>query len=382
MKKIAFTLPTKVINYMICLSILALGSCKKSPDTPLPETDGTVRYTMPDEATPHEGTWLQWPHDKQYGAGFRSQMEPAWIEMTRALQTAEKVHIVAYDQNEKAHIESVLADAGVPMTNVDFFIIPTNDYWTRDNGPIFVFDENDQLTITDWGFNGWGNDAAYDKCNAVPGHISSQTGIPSVDLNGMVLEGGAIEIDGQGTMMATRSSVTHRSRNPHLTEKEIETYMTTYLGITNFIWLDGTYGLEITDNHIDGAMKFIGNNTILTMEEQPLRDQGLSDGDIALLYSATNASGEAYTFDYLPETQNNVSNTNGQSLGYKGSYVNFYIGNAVVLVPIYQDPNDQVALDIIQQHFPNRDVVGIDARDMYELGGMVHCVTQQQPVAR
>ena len=319
---------------------------------------------------------------KQYGAGFRDQMEPSWIEMTRALQSGEKVHIVAYDATEQAHIESVLNSAGVPLTNVDFFQIPNDDYWMRDNGPIFVFDENNQLTITDWGFNGWGNDAAFSKCNAVPGVISSRIGIPSVDLNAVILEGGAIEIDGNGTMMATRSSVTHSSRNPNLTEQQIEAYFTSYLGITNFIWLDGTYGLEITDAHIDGAMKFIGNNTILTMEEAALLEMGLTSADVTKLYAATNASGVAYTFDYLPETQKNVVTTTGRNLGYPGSYINFYIANDVVLVPIYQDPNDQVALDIIQQHFPGRQVVGIDARDMYELGGMVHCVTQQQPAAR
>ena len=371
-------------KYLFAITLLAVAGCRHYDDPPAPDPtpDPSARYTMPEESQPHEGTWLQWPHDNQYGAGFRDRMEPAWIEMTRHLQAGERVHIVAYDDAEQAHIKAVLAEAGVPKNNINYFNVPTNDFWMRDNGPIFVYDEQDQLRITDWGFNGWGFDAPFKKDNAVPERLASLIGMPAIDLNAIVLEGGAIEVDGQGTLVATRSSVTHRSRNPRLSEKEMEAYLTTYLGITNFIWLDGTYGEEITDNHIDGVMKFIGNNTILTMNDDGLSYNGLSRSDISKLYSATNARGEAYRFDYLPMTANNVTTTQGKDLGYKGSYVNFYIANQVVLVPVYQDPNDRMALDIIQNHFPSRQVVGIDARDMYELGGMIHCVTQQQPEFR
>jgi hypothetical protein len=205
-------------------------------------------------------------------------------------------------------------------------------------------------------------------------------GIPRIDLNGMVLEGGAIEHDGNGTMMATRSSVTHSSRNPSLTEAQIEDTLTTYMGITKFIWLDGVYGQDITDMHIDGYVKFANDSTIVTMDSTDLDYWYVSGPEIDIIYNATNTSGDSYNIVIVPLTQNDVLTTIGTNLGYKGSYCNYYIANDVVLVPTYNDPNDASALAIIQGIYPNRTVIGIDVRNLYEYGGMIHCITQQQPI--
>ncbi len=339
----------------------------------------TPMYYMPEETAPHEGTWLQWPHNELYGPFYRDDVESTWVAMTEALHTGEKVHIVVYDSTEYNHVISVLNNASIPLTNIDFFIMETDDVWVRDNGPMFVYDNNDDLHILDWGFNGWGNDAPYSKCDQVPNKIATETGLNVVDLSAMILEGGAIEHDGHGTMMATRSSVTHSSRNPGLTEPQIEDYLTTYMGIENFIWLDGEYGQEITDMHIDGVMKFANDSTIVTMTPADLQYWGLSQADIDTLFAAKNKSGIAYQMVIIPLTQNNVSNTFGNNLGYKGSYANYYIANDVVLVPFYGDPNDNVALNIIQNIYPNKTAVGINVQNIYEYGGMVHCITQQQP---
>ncbi len=338
------------------------------------------QYVMPEETAQHEGTWLQWPHHYTYGMFYRNSLDNTWVEMTQALVNSEKVHIVAYNTTERDRIITLLNNASVSLTNVDFYIYENDDVWIRDNGPIFVYDMNDNLTILDWGFNGWGGDTPYSKCDLIPSAVATDLSIPVVDLSAMVLEGGAIEIDGNGTMMATRSSITHSSRNPSLTEAQIENYMTSNLGITNFLWLDGVYGLEITDMHIDGFMKFANDSIIVAMNNADLLYWELTQADIDTLLTAKNANGEAYTFINLPLTQNDVTTEYGTNLGYKGSYCNYYIANTVVVVPNYNDANDAAANAIIQSIYPNRIVIGIDVRNLYENGGMIHCVTQQQPI--
>ncbi len=341
----------------------------------------TVQYTMPEESEEHEGTWLQWPHNHLYGPWYRGDVTPTFVAMTNALQAGEKVHIIAYDNNERNFIQNRLNNAGVPMTNIDFYIYPTDDVWSRDNGPIFVHDQNGDLVILDWGFNGWGFDTPYSLDDVIPQSVSSALTIPRIDLSAMVLEGGAIEHDGQGTMMATRSSITDSSRNPGLTESQIEAYLTNYMGFTKFIWLDGVVGQDITDHHIDGFVKFANDSTIVTMDSADLYYWYVSNAEMDLIYNASNVNNKPYDIVIVPLTQNDVTTAYGSNLGYKGSYVNYYIGNDVVLVPTYNDPNDAVAINIIQTIYPNRTVMGVDVRNLYEYGGMIHCVTQQQPVA-
>jgi agmatine deiminase len=339
----------------------------------------TIKYTMPAETGQHEGTWLQWPHNYTYPPYWREDLEPSWIEMTKELQTGEKVHIIAYDENEKNHIIQVLNDAGVGLTNVDFFVHPDNDVWVRDNGPVFVFDEDGFMFILDWGFNGWGGDAPYELCDSIPVFVSGDIDIPFVDLSMMVLEGGAMEIDGNGSMMATKSSILNPDRNPFLTQSQVEEYLTINLGVTNFIWLEGVPGLEITDMHIDGFARFNDSTTIVCMDSLDLIYWEVPPSDINTLFNSINVNGDTYNYVYLPLTANDVVTTYGQHLGYKGSYVNYYIGNDVVLVPKYNDPNDDFAIAVLQSLFPSRTVVGIDVRNLYSQGGMIHCVTQQQP---
>jgi len=345
-------------------------------------------YLMPHENEPHEGTWLQWPHQYEYGLAYRNSLDDTWISMTQGLISGEKVHIIAYNTTEKNRIISLLNDAGVTLSNVDFFIFQTNDVWVRDNGPIFVRDSNGSLLIEDWGFNGWGGKFNYNLCNPIPAAIGTAISIPVINLNTiMVNEGGAVEVDGNGVLMACKSSIISQSppnsvRNPGMTQSQAEIIFTQYLGITKFIWLDGNVGdpNDITDFHIDGFAKFLNSDTLITMNNADLVYWGASSSDISTLYGASNINNTVYTKVYLPLTQNNVVTTNGNNLGYKGSYVNYYVANNVVLVPNYNDPNDVVANGVIQSLYPNRTVVGIDCRNLYEWGGMVHCVTQQQPV--
>ena len=194
----------------------------------------------------------------------------------------------------------------------------------------------------------------------------------SFDLNlpyqnvSMVNEGGSIEVDGRGTLMAKRSSILNPNRNPGMTQAEAESYFEYYLGVTNFIWLDGKIGGDVTDDHIDGTARFAHGDTIVI---------GNAVGnEHAILSNATDVDGNQYQIVDLPLTQNIVTGT------LKGLYINYYVGNDVVIVPKYNDPNDDVAKNILQGVYPTKTMVQIDFMELYKDGGVVHCVTKEEPV--
>lgn len=164
-----------------------------------------------------------------------------------------------------------------------------------------------------------------------------------------------------------------------MSEKKANAILSKYYGVSNIIWLDGVAGLEITDMHIDGFVKFAPNNTMITMNDNDLSEWSVSDADIERIKDAKNVNGEVYKKVLLPLTENNVTTAYGKKLDYKGSYINYYIANGVVLVPNYADPHDALANGIIAKLYPERKIIGIDVRNLYENGGMIHCVTQQQP---
>lgn len=259
---------------------------------------------MPEESDPHEGTWLQWPHQYQYGIEFRDGLDDTWIAMTRELVSSEKVHLVAYDETEKARIIDLLNNAGVSLSNIDFRVYPTDDVWARDNGPIYARDKTGNMVIQDWGFNGWGNKTKFNNCNAVPTKVAKDQGKTLVDLNTtMINEGGSVEIDGHGSFMACKSSILNDNRNPGMTQAKAEEIFTKYLGVTNFIWLDGVAGLEITDMHIDGFARFGNATTIVTMSESDLLEWSVPQKDIDKLYAAKNKDKVAFKFVKLPLTK-------------------------------------------------------------------------------
>ncbi len=383
---------SKFYSLILLAFVLLFSNCKKQIQmlsvsskvtSSLTENSSTAStsYTMPHEGVTHEGTWLQFPHEYEYGFKYRNDLIDTWVAMTKELVAVEKVHIIAYNLSHKNWIISKLNAAGVSLANVDFKLFQTNDVWVRDNGPIYVRNAAGSQKIEDWGFNGWGGKFRSGKCDLIPGKVGTSTGVPVVNLNStMIVEGGAVEVDGNGTLLATRSSILNSNRNPGMTQAKAEAIFTINLGVTDFIWLDGVKGKDITDQHIDGFARFANANTIVTMNSTDLKYWYLSQADINTLYAAKNAVGTPYNIIYLPLTKNNVKTTSGKNLGEKGSYVNFYEANGKVLMPAYNDPNDTVAKNILQGVYPNKTVVLIDVRNLYENGGMVHCVTQQQPL--
>ncbi len=357
--------------FLMLLSLLTLSNCQLLRDMenpPQPDL-GDAAYIMPSEESPHEGTWLQWPHNHTY-PGHTDRHDVTFIAITKALHTGERVHIIVYDQMEEQRVKTLLGAANIDLTQVDFYEWKTDDYWVRDNGPIFTFDENQQLVVQDWGFNGWGEKTPFQHCDQIPVKVSDILNLPKVSVS-MINEGGSVEIDGHGTLMAKKSSILNSNRNPGLSQSAAEAFFRQYLGVTNFIWLEGKAGQEITDDHIDGTARFANENIIVTYEEEESDPK-----EYQQLVEARNADGQAYDIVELPLTRYRLPGSRDY-----GIYINFYVGNEVVLVPNFEDPHDEIANARIQAIFPNRRVVGIPAIELGLDGGGVHCVTQQQPQA-
>ncbi|NOQ40345.1 MAG: agmatine deiminase family protein, partial [Anaerolineales bacterium] len=224
-------------------------------------------FHMPAEWEIHEGTWLQWPQDKVY-QGYELKLERIWLNMVEVLHDHENVHLIVNGKQQRDHIVDQLEYHRIGLSNIDFQIIPTNDVWARDNGPIFVINDEGDTAITDWTFNGWGGRFPYDLDDKVPGQIADKKNLPLFKIS-MVLEGGAVEVNGKGTFLATRTSIIDSYRNPGMSQEEIENTLSRYLGVNHFIWLTGAgrgecdqWGDE-TDSHIDIVARFTDANTVL-----------------------------------------------------------------------------------------------------------------------
>lgn len=355
-------------NIMMLLPVAGANNLR-TPTTDTRELVDQV-YVMPFEESRHEGTWLQWPHNYGWDPRHVQRYEETWIQMTRALHKGERVHIIVYNQRELIRVKGILVKRGLDMTKIDFWDYPTDDVWVRDNGPIFVRDQNKALLVENWKFNGWGGKADFWKDDYIPIDVARDLGLPRVDVP-MVNEGGSVEIDGKGTLMAKKSSILNNNRNPGWTQAKAESFFKKYLGVTNFIWLEGQRGIDITDDHIDGTARFAGNNTIVTTK----RGDFLNPSEYDVLVKARNSQGKPYKIIHLPLTIKTILDT-----GYQGIYVNYYVGNTVVIVPTFNDPMDKEALRILAEVYPNRRVVGVNMEELFSDGGGAHCVTQQQPV--
>ncbi len=355
--------------------------------TNIPEAAG---FYMPAEWEKHEGTWLQWPQD-EVEPGYQLKQEHTWLKMVKILGRYENVHIITSDERQRDHIAYQLDYFGIGPANIDMHIIPINDIWARDNGPIFVVNDDGGLAITNWTFNGWGNRFEHKLDNQVPPIIGEKLSLP-VFSPPLVMEGGAVEVNGQGTFMATRTSIIDPHRNPGKSQAEIEQILSDYLGVTHFIWLTGAgrgqcekWG-DTTDSHIDIVARFTGESTVLYNWSNDRSDPRYTmfAKHYQELKEATTETGKPLTLVPLPAPENGVYQVSVGS-GWREStytdaaYSNYLVANGVVLVPVFGNANDAQALKIIGEQFPDRDVIGLDCVSLTEDGGAIHCVTQQQP---
>lgn len=378
----------KLCLLLMVVALLFVAGCAMQSVTDTPE-DNAETFFFPSEEEKHEGTWLTWPHKYAYkqfyyfgeegidGEVYVELLEPVWIDIAKALHTGETVHIIAYNEEEQARIEKLLQENKVDLKAVDFVIMETDDVWMRDTGPIFTIKNGETLAIANFIFDGYGNEIEpeyYAKDAEIAANIAVEKGFECIDID-MVLEGGSVEVDGSGTLIAAKSSVVGTERNTDMSVEEVESYLKKYFGVTNIIWIEGLKNYDITDGHIDACVKFAGDNKLVTLPYDDFMWYCTeTEEDWEIVSNAVNAEGVPYEIVEIPLTE-----TFYEELEDYGCYLNYYVGNEVVLVPVYDDINDQVALDIIAGLYPTRKVVGINCLDLALFGGMVHCVTQQQP---
>ncbi len=334
---------------------------------------------MPAEWEPHDATWLAWPHSSETWQHLLPRVTRVWVEIARELRAGELVRLLVPDEPTA---ESVSGAFGGDLDGIELVKIPTNDTWIRDYGPTFVaWTENGtrapRLAGSRWNYNCWGEKyPPWEDDARAAGAICALIGAPSVRAR-RTLEGGALEVDGEGTLLTTRSCALHLNRNPSSTASDLEAEFERLLGVERTIWLGGELEGDDTDGHVDNLARFVRPGTAVFVA-----GGGASAEDRARLLPleedlrcARDARGRVIDLVPLPLPRPVVHG----ALRAPASYANFYIGNEVVLVPTYRSPADDRALGILCDLFPDRRVVGIDAFDLVFGQGSIHCITQQQP---
>jgi len=336
---------------------------------------------MPAEWRAHVATWLTWPKDPETWPGRVSQVEQIYLEMIGALTPHETVNLLVDDGATEQAVRQRCSFPGAE--NIRFHHVATIDSWIRDYGPNFLVDDRGSAAFNDWIFNAWGNKYETLKPDdEVPIFLE-----PLLQLRrfepGIVLEGGAIEVNGAGSVLTTEQCLLNPNRNPHLNKTEIEEYLKNYLGVRQVLWLgEGIVG-DDTDGHIDDIARFVAPNVIVCAVEDDPADANfeLLQDNLARLKSMTDANGRAFEIVTLP-MPGVVGGTSTDTRNLDrlpASYANFYIANGVVLAPVFGHANDQRAVETLQRVFLDRRVVAVNCEPLVWGMGTIHCVTQQQP---
>ncbi len=333
-------------------------------------------YHMPAEWEPHDAAWLSWPHDRETFPDLAA-VEGAYARIIAALQGSERVNLLVVSERMRTRVRAILEEEGVDTEDVSFYVTNYADVWFRDYGPTFVVNrEAGSLAMVHWIFNAWGGkypELAEDT--RIPLVMNCCMGLP-IFTPGIVLEGGSIEVNGQGTVITTEACLLNPNRNPGLSREAIEAYLEVYLGVSRVIWLKQGIAGDDTDGHIDDIARFVNPRTVLCALEENEDDVNYAalKENYEILKRSTDQDGNTLTVIPLP-----MPGAVGGEDRLPASYANFYIGNSVVLVPVFGHPNDGVALARIRQAFPDREVIGIDCTAMVEGFGAIHCISQQQP---
>lgn len=342
-------------------------------------TPKSLGYTFPAEFAAHEATWLSWPHKEASWPGKIDTIYPYYAQFIKTLAQSEKVRINVADDAMKNFALTYLQEATVDLKQVEFFFHPTNDAWCRDHGPAFLNNPNaeQKKIIVDWGYNAWGNKyPPYDLDDVIPTLIGKHFDLP-VFHPGIVMEGGSVEFNGNGTLMTSTACLLNPNRNPHLNQQQIEEYLRNYYGVEQILWIDEGIVGDDTDGHIDDTVRFVNEDTVLTVIEENKNDEnyGLLQHNLKQLRQMRLLNGKQLNIVELPMPDELIY----EEQRLPASYANFYISNKHVIVPTYRCAKDEKALQIIQQCFPAREVIGIDSTEIIWGLGSFHCLSQQEP---
>ena len=345
-------------------------------------------FRMPAEWERHEATWIAWPHNASDWPGKFAAIPWVYVEIVRLLAESELVHILVKDATLEQRARTMLERGGARMERVSFHRWATNRVWLRDSGPIFVRDAEGKVAVTDWRFNAWAKYDDWRLDDRNPERVARLLGMkrwqPAVTLadgreHRLVLEGGSVDVNGAGALLTTEECLLSevQQRNPGVTREQLEQALHDYLGVEQVIWLGCGAAGDDTHGHVDDISRFVSAETIVTAVEPDATDANHAPlaENLARLKAARTRTGKPFTVVELPMPRAVIFR--GQRL--PASYANFYISNDRVLVPTFHDARDRVALQILAELFPEREVVGVHCVDFIWGLGALHCMTQQQP---
>lgn len=341
-------------------------------------TPKSLGFRFPAEWEKQEAMWLSWPHKEESWPGKIDTIFKPYSEFVRAVAENQKVRINVKDESMKAFALEHIRSADANLANVEFYFHPTNDAWCRDHGPAFLINPDTlEKAVIDWGYNAWGDKyPPYDLDDVIPTRIAQHFG-HKLFTPAIVMEGGSVEFNGAGTILTTTACLLNENRNPSLTKEEIELYLKEYYGQDHVLWLgDGIVG-DDTDGHIDDITRFVNEDTVVTVVEEDPEDENyeILQENLATLRALRLADGRPLQIVELPMPRPVIYD----ETRLPASYANFYIANTIVVVPVFDDPNDEKALQIVQSCFPDRKVIGINSVDIIWGLGSFHCLSQQEP---
>ena len=358
-----------------------------------PKTDG---YHMPGEFEEHKGVYLLWPERPDNWREGAKPAQAVFAEVAAAIAKFESVTVVVSDR-QYTNARHVLAD------NIEVAEISSDDAWIRDCGPTFVVNDKGDVRAVDWTFNAWGGlvDGLYfpwDKDDRVAQKVSELEGRNRYRLDDFVLEGGSIHVDGEGTLITTEECLLSDGRNPQLSKEQIESILKEYLNVEKVIWLKNGIYLDETNGHVDNIANFVkpGQIALAWTDDQNDPQYAISKENYDILTNATDAKGRKIQVEklYVPKPvlitakeSEGVDAVDGTLPRLEGdrlaaSYVNYYTANGAIIYPLFDDPMDERAKETLQKLYPDREMVGILAREILLGGGDIHCITQQVPVGR
>lgn len=346
-------------------------------------TPCSLGFRMPAEWEPHQATWLGWPHEVTDWPGKFAPIPWAFAEIVRHLSRFERVFLLVENREAESRVRTILKQSGANLDAVDFFRIPTDRGWMRDSGPIGIRSESGKVAYNYFAFNGWAKYPNHKKDATVVKKASQKLKRrfwqPQHKGRRVVLEGGSIDVNGQGTLLTTEECLLSKvqERNPGFTKEDYQQVFKEYFGVTNVLWLKSGIDGDDTHGHVDDLTRFVNSSTVVTIVENDSNDANHAplQENLSLLKSMKDQDGHALRVETLPMP----SPVYFDSQRLPASYANFYIGNKIVLVPTFNDSNDRVALNTLAGLFPDREVVGIACRDLVLGLGTLHCMTQQEP---
>ncbi|HUU13330.1 MAG TPA: agmatine deiminase family protein [Terriglobia bacterium] len=352
-----------------------------------PKTPAALGFRMPAEWEPHEATWIGWPSNLTDWPGKFATIPWVYGEIVRRIAPGEIVRILVNSKIHETRARRILNRIGVDLSRVEFFRFPTNRGWTRDSGPIFVKRSGPkaEVAIVRFRFNAWARYPDWQKDDAVPERAARALGCrlfrATVQGRGLVVEGGSIDVNGRGTLLTTEECLldqTKQVRNPGLSRAEIEAAMLAYLGTSNVLWLGRGIAGDETHGHVDDICRFVGPRTVVLCKEEDPRDANYRPLEENRERLEGMRLEDGSKIEVVPLPMPAPLCLDSQRL--PASYANFYISNAAVLVPTFNDPNDRIALGTLTDLITDRPVVGIHAVDLVWGLGTLHCLTHEQPV--